>query len=219
MKKLISGILFSVLYVSSVSAEIGINAGASAQMGLFSASGTEFSGTTKKDTDSEHGAVAWGSVFVEGVINDRFLLGVDYVPTALETDTVETAKSDMGVGAATQTTVTNKVQIDFEHLTTFYAGLMLNENLYVKAGLSTVDVITNESLGTGAVYGDTELDGSMFGIGYHNALDNGVFFRVEGNYHNFDSASVTSTGTASDSKITMSSLDGLSGKLSIGKSF
>jgi hypothetical protein len=219
MKKLISGILFSVLYVSSVSAEIGINAGASAQMGLFSASGTEFSGTTKKDTQSEHGAVAWGSVFVEGVINDKFILGVDYVPAALETDTVETAKSDMGVAAATQTTVTNKVQIDFEHLTTFYAGLMLNENLYVKAGLSTVDVITNENLSTGAVYGDTELDGSMFGIGYHNALDNGVFFRVEGNYHNFDSASVTSTGTASDSKITMSSLDGLSGKLSIGKSF
>ena len=219
MKKLITSILFSVLYVSSVSAEIGINAGASAQMGLFSASGTELSGTTKKDTDSEHGAVAWGSVFVEGVINDRFILGVDYVPAALETDTVETAKSDMGPDAQTNTVVTNKVQIDFEHLTTFYAGLMLNENLYVKAGLSTVDVITNENLATGASYADTELDGSMFGIGYHNALDNGVFFRIEGNYHNFDSATVTATGTATDSKITMSSLDGLSGKLSIGKSF
>jgi hypothetical protein len=63
--------------------------------GFFSASGTEFpTSTTKKDTDSEHGAVAWGSVFLEGVLNDRFMVGIDYVPTALETDTVETAKSD-----------------------------------------------------------------------------------------------------------------------------
>ena len=218
MKKLITSIVFSLLYISSASAEL-MNVGISGQMGLFSASGTEFSGTTKKDTDSEHGAVAFGSVFVEGVLGERFLLGVDYVPAALESDTVETAKSDMGVAAAAQTTVTNKVQVDFEHLTTIYAGMMLNDNLYIKAGISTVDVITNENMGTGANYGDTELDGSMFGIGYHNVMDNGLFVRVEGNYLNFDSASVTSTGTASDSKITLSSLDGLTGKVSIGKSF
>jgi hypothetical protein len=96
---------------------------------------------------------------------------------------------------------------------------MVNENLYVKAGVVTVDVITNENLATGAQYANTDLDGSMFGIGYHNLLDNGVFFRVEGNYMDLGGTSLTATGTATDSSISLTSLDGVSGKVSIGKSF
>jgi hypothetical protein len=153
------------------------------------------------------------------------MVGIDYVPAALETDTTETAKSDKrsAQNAAQNgddiTSSTNKVQVDFEHLTTLYAGMMLTDNFYVKAGVTTVDVITNESMGTGANYGNTELDGSMFGIGYHNALDNGVFFRFEGNYMNFDAQSISATGTGADSTIKLKNLDGVSGKLSVGKSF
>jgi hypothetical protein len=96
---------------------------------------------------------------------------------------------------------------------------MLTDNLYVKAGVTTVDVITNENLGTGASYANAELDGTMFGIGYHNALDNGVFFRFEGNYMTFDGATVTATGTDADNKIELRNLDGVSGKISFGKTF
>ena len=219
MKKLLLTIVLSVFYVSSASADLGVNVGVSGSAGIFAASGTESTGTTKKGNGSEHGSAGWGSIFIEGTINDRFLLGIDYVPSALETDTTETAKSDKGVGAVVATTVTNKIQIDFEHLTTYYAGLMLTDNFYVKAGITTVDVITNENLGTGASYGDTELDGTMFGIGYHNALDNGVFFRFEGNYMTFDGATQNATGTAANNKIELRNLDGVSGKLSLGKTF
>jgi len=219
MKKLILTTVFSLLYISSSSAEVGFNLGASGQLGLFSASAKEFSGTTKKDQASEHGAAGWASVFAEATMNDRFIVGVDYVPSALETETAETGKQDMGPDAVTRTAVTNKIQVDFENLTTVYAGIMVTENMYVKAGITSVDVVTNETLGTGAKYGNVDLDGTMLGVGYHNVLDNGVFFRVEGNYMSFDGASLSATGTATDSKITLSSLDGVSGKLSIGKSF
>ena len=142
------------------------------------------------------------------------------MPNQLETETTETAKSDkVTSGEETVTARTNTVQIDFEDLTTIYAGFMINENMYVKAGVLTVDVITNENLETGAKYANTELDGSMFGVGYHNVLDNGVFFRIEGNNMNFDGTTVTATGTETDSKIQLTSLDGLTGKVSIGKSF
>ena len=114
MKKLLLTLVFSVFYVSSASAEMGLNVGVSGQAGIFTASATEFTGSTAKGNGSEHGEAAWGSVFVEGTINDKFLIGVDYVPTALETETTETAKSDKGVGAVSATTVTNKIQIDFE---------------------------------------------------------------------------------------------------------
>ena len=220
MKKLLLTIVLSIFYVSSASADLGVNVGVSGQAGIFAASATESEGTTKKGNGTEHGSAGWGSIFLEGTINDRFILGIDYVPSALETDTTETAKSDQRtVGSDAATASTNKVQVDFEHLTTYYAALMLNNNLYVKAGITTVDVITNENLGTGSSYGDTELDGTMFGIGYHNALDNGVFFRFEGNYMTFDGATQTGTGTGASRKIELRNLDGVSGKLSFGKTF
>ena len=219
MKKLLLTFVLSCFYVTSVSADMGVNVGVSGQAGLFAASASESVGTETKGNGTEHGSAGWGSVFLEATMNDRFIVGIDYVPAALETDTTETAKDDKGVGAVTATIVTNKIQVDFEHLTTLYVGAMLTDNFYVKAGATTVDVITNENLGTGASYGNAELDGNMFGIGYHNALDNGVFFRFEGNYMNFNGHTVNATGTAADNKIELRNLDGVSGKLSVGKSF
>ena len=41
-----------------------------------------------------------GDQFLEASINDKFMLGVDYVPGALETDTAETAKSNISAVSA-----------------------------------------------------------------------------------------------------------------------
>ena len=218
MKKLLLTFVLSLFCISSASA-VSVNVGVSGQAGIFAASATEKTGSTKKGNGSEHGSAGWGSVFLEGQFNDRIIVGIDYVPTALETDTTETAKSDKGVAATSPTIVSNKIQIDFEDLTTLYVGAMLTDSLYVKAGVMKVDVITNESLGTGAAYGNTELDGTMFGIGYHVANDNGAFFRFEGNYMTFDGATQRSTGTAADNTIELKNLDGVSGKISFGKTF
>ena len=218
MKKLLLTFVLSLFCISSASA-VSVNVGVSGQAGIFAASATEKTGTTKKGNGSEHGSAGWGSVFLEGQFNDRIIVGIDYVPTALETDTTETAKSDKGVAATSPTIVTNKIQVDFEDLTTLYVGAMLTDSLYVKAGAMKVDVITNETLGTGAAYGNTELDGTMFGIGYHVANDNGAFFRFEGNYMSFDGATQRATGTDADNTIELKNLDGVSGKISIGKTF
>ena len=217
MKKLLATIFFSVLYVSSVSADMGLNVGVSGQAGLFAASATETSGTgtaAQKNNATEHGSAGWASVFAEMTINDRFMLGVDYVPAALETDTTETANSSQYDGATT----TQKIQLDFEDLTTVYVGVMLGDAFYAKAGVSTVEVITNENLGSGGTYGNTDLDGSMFGVGYVYTADNGAFVRVEGNYLSFDGVSVTNAEN-SDVSVKLKNLDGLTGKISIGKSF
>ena len=136
MKKLIITTFLACIY--SFTASAGVNVGISGQMGLFAATGNEThadatdsaaAGKYKK-SDSEFGAAGYASVFLEGVLQDRFLVGIDYVPAALETDTVESTKLDKTT-AATASTVENKVQIDFEDLTTFYVGLMVTENAYV----------------------------------------------------------------------------------------
>ena len=218
MKKLLLSILFSVLYVTSASAEIGVNVGASGNVGLFAAGATETVGGTggRKANGTEHGSAGWGSLFIEKTLGSVLVLGVDYTPGSLSTDTTETAKSDM-LGSTATPVVNNKVQIDFEDLTTYYVSARMGENFYAKAGLTSVSVVTNESLATGSTYGNVDLDGMTYGLGFNHTTDSGAFVRVEGNYVSFDSASVTSS--ANSNVIKLSSLDGVSGKISIGKSF
>ena len=222
MKKLLLSIVFSVLYVLPTSADMGVNIGVSGNAGVFTASADETftpsSTTNRNQNGSEHGEAGWGSIFGEVSVN-RVFVGIDYVPSSLETETAETAKSDKQTTGSDAVTVTeNIIQIDFEDLTTYYAGVMVTDNLYVKAGMTTVEVITNESLGTGGSYGNVSLDGSMFGVGYHMANSNGAFMRVEGNYMSFDGASQTNSDD-NEKKIRLKNLDGVSGKISLGKTF
>jgi hypothetical protein len=226
MKKIILTLFLGLfMFTTKASAELGINVGISGQLGLYAATATEFdegthgttSGPDETNKESEFLALGYGSVFIEKTLGQYLLVGIDYVPSALETETTESLRNDKTTDA-TFTQVTNKVQVDFEDLTTYYIGLNLGDSgAYVKAGIVTVDVITNESLGTGSTYGNTDLDGTLIGLGYNRDFDNGMFVRAEGAYTEFDGASLTSSTTAN--KITLNSLDGVTGKISIGKSF
>ncbi len=217
MKKIILSVLFSVFYLTSSSAEIGVNLGLSGSAGLFAVSGKEVMGT-QTTKGAEHGEAGFGSIFIEKTLGDKFAVGIDYVPSSLSTDTAESVKHDLTEGS--QATGENKIQIDFEDLTTYYVALNVTENMYAKLGMVTVDVITNEKLHTGSTYGNTDMDGTLFGVGYNKSMDNGMFIRVEGNYMDFDGVSVTGTGTETTaSKVTLNQLHGLTGKISVGKSF
>ncbi len=209
MKKYLIAIFFGLFTVTQASAELGVNVGISGSAGLFAASGKEEAGKTVKG--SAHGAAGWASIFIEKSFGDRIAIGGDYVPDALESETAESQRSDLVNG-----NVQNKIQIDFEDLTTLYLSINLTENMYVKAGYMKVDVITNEKLNTGSTYGDTDLDGQSLGFGINNTLDNGVFVRAEANYMSFDSSEGLTSG---DNTVTLTNLDGVSASLKIGKSF
>jgi hypothetical protein len=226
MKKIILTLFLGLfMFTTKASAELGINVGISGQLGLYAATATEFdegtngttSGPDETNKESEFLGLGYGSIFIEKTLGQYLLVGIDYVPSALETETSETIVNDKGATDAS-TKKTNKVQVDFEDLTTYYVGLNLGDSgAYVKAGIVTVDVITNEKMGTGSTYGNTDLDGTLIGLGYNRDFDNGMFVRAEGAYTEFDGASVTSSTTVN--KITLNSLDGVTGKISIGKSF
>jgi hypothetical protein len=221
MKKILLTTILSVFYITSASADAGINVGVSGQMGLFAASAeeshtdtTSAASTTFKSSDTEVAAVGYSSIFIEKTIGDKLAIGIDYVPSALESDTVESTKFDKTT-TDTSSSKTNTVQIDFEDLTTIYLAFNVSENFYVKAGAVSVDVITNETLGTGSSYGNTSLDGTALGVGYNKNFDNTMFVRVEGNYMDLDGASISNA----DNKITLDGIDGVTGKISVGKSF
>ena len=219
MKKILITLLFffSTFTFANALGISGINIGLSGQMGVFHATGEE---KEQNETISEDatGLAGYGSIFVEKTLGDRFVIGIDYVPTALESETTEIVVDDIKAaadGASSQQT--NKVQVDFEDLTTIYIGARITDSMYIKAGLVQVDIITNESLGTGSTYNNTDMDGTMFGLGFNNEFGNSAFYRIEGTYMDFGSASVTASNT--DNKVSLKDLQGATAKISIGKSF
>ena len=217
MKKqiLVLASLITLLF-SSVQAEIGVNVGISGNMGLFGAGATETEDGEKSRQKDAMLAVGWMSLFAEKTLGSRAAVGVDYVPTSIESETKDTPTTDMTAGANTNTAVTQTVKVDFEDLTTFYVRLNVTDSMYVKAGVTSVDIITNETLGTGSTYGNTSTDGSTVGVGYHNEMDNGMFLRAEANYMNLDGVKMTgSNGHIID----VSDMHGATGSISIGKSF
>ena len=212
----------------------GVNFGVSLQAGVFEVDGAseKFSGAhssgaspgdvTKKasaEGDNAEGLFAIGSVFLELRLTDKFSLGVDYVPSAVESETTENKQNTGGQGHFVSGAVTNTVQVDFEDLTTYYVMISpQGSGPYVKAGMMTVDVNTNESLGSGGAYGNTSLDGTMLGIGYDMDRDNGVFVRAEANWMDLDGVTLTNQNDTNKS-VTADGISGYGAKVSIGRSF
>tara|TARA_Y100000591_G_C21685208_1_gene620181 strand:- start:245 stop:946 length:702 start_codon:yes stop_codon:yes gene_type:complete len=233
MKKFLIALLVLCGYATSTSAA-GINFGLSITAGQFEADGASesFEGAhsssaspgdvTKKasaEGDSAEALFGFGSIFIEKTLGDRLAIGVDYVPTTLDTETTENVQDNNDNPLAGKgTDQTNTVQVDFNDMTTIYLTLKLNDNLYLKAGSVSVDVETNESLGTGGSYGNTSLDGNIFAIGYNRDLDTGAFVRLEAHTMDLDGVTLTNENDSTKSV----SADGVSGygaKFSIGRSF
>ena len=66
MKKVIITLIASVFYITSVSADMGVNLGLSGSAGLFSATGKEVDtgpNLTETTEDAEHGEAAFSSIF------------------------------------------------------------------------------------------------------------------------------------------------------------
>ena len=223
MKKTLIGLVISMFWIVSASADVGARLGVTGNAALYAATATELDtgshGTTtdfdESQTQSEYLGLMYGSVFAEVGFGPMFV-GVDYMPGAIDTEESTTTVGDKTT-SATSTQVTNKVKVEFEGLTNFYAGVRILDSFFIKAGTLSVDLNTKETLGTGSTYGNTTVDGTMMAVGMDKVMDNGMFVRVEGQYSEFDSASLTSS--SGSQKITMDSLDGVVAKLSIGKAF
>lgn len=227
MKKIILALAISMFAFATAQADRGVNIGISVLGGVFEADGgsekitgahssSNSPGNVTKNSVQEAAAqFVIGSVFLEKTLGDRLAIGVDYVPMVMESETSENLQTTT---IAAKSTSTNKVQVDFEDLTTVYATLAMNDSAYLKVGYVEVDVITNEVLATGGSYGNTSLDGYMVGIGFNKDLDTGAFVRLEANYLSLDGATLTNTADSAKS-ITADGADGYGAKLSIGKSF
>jgi hypothetical protein len=230
MRKIAITILIFLGSFSMASAELGVNIGVSGQMGVFHATGldkdTDTVGTDTQKDDAT-GVIGYTSFFIEKTLGQYITVGYDYSPNTLSSATANNDKCDNNAvaanvqvpasnGGSCQVAVSvNKVKLDFSDMTQTYVALNVTPNVYLKAGITSMDVATQESLATGATYKNFTLDGTIMAVGFNKTFDNTMFVRAEGSYSEFD----THSATSGDHKITIKDFEGVSAKLSIGKSF
>ena len=223
MKNIISALflilavtMFAVTKSSAIEFSLGLSGNTSAYGGF----GKETNGS---DVTEEYGAFmdAKPSVFFEGNVSDVVSVGLEYTLGDITTPQNTNIKIDTPHGAATSAAAaaTNTAQVTFENLSTLYANFKAPwGGLYGKVGLSYADIITQENLGTGGSYGNTDTFGFMLGVGVQKDGDNGMFFRVEVNATQYDDVSARNT---TDSTKIVEVTDMMSGSASIriGRTF
>ena len=198
------------------SAELGINVGVSGNVGIFHATGVD-TDITDTDTRTENavGASKYQAVFVEKTIGSRITVGFNYTPGTVLSSNTDSNLNTHNEGDSSSFNDTNTVQVDLENMQQIYVALNITENLYVKAGTGTIDVITNEVMATDAVYGNFSVDHSVIGIGTGGTFGSSFFYRVEANYMDFDNL----TATSGDHRINLTDLQGAEAKFMLGKTF
>ena len=193
-----------------------LSIGVSGNYGLYAADGKEENAnhlgvvefTTKKDgaafTD------AYATIFVEYEMDDNVSIGLSYAPEAVETpQNVNSAEA----GGSTDI----KVKAEFEQLTTLYVLAKSDIGIYGKAGISTMDInISSENAGTYEDPGATL--GAELALGYEHEAGDGIGFRAELAYHHFEDVSANN-GQTDKNTITVSNMRGVTGRISVVKSF
>jgi hypothetical protein len=239
MRKLLFGIFISLLSFTSANSEISV--GVSGTLGMMDAEGKEtISGSTNagidKDADDDDVAraatataatsqsdtedlvIGYASIWAEGHLGSNIRAGINFVPYALESETTENVRHDTCSHTSSCTQTTNKVQVDLVNLAQLYLSYH-NDSFFVKAGVMTADIETDESLATGSSYGDASLEGTFVGAGIERDFGAEMFIRSEINITKFDDIKLTGTGSDNTTTIDITDLGGVNATVSVGKTF
>ena len=218
MKKLIIAMTsaFILFANSAMSIEMRPSIGISGNSGVYAATGIENNfneaGTAIDETTKEHGAFneTFMSVFAEMSLNDSLSIGIDYVPSSIETPENVSQEDQSNE---------NKVYVTFEDLTTIYAKLNVPlGGTYLKVGYSTVNVNSKEVMGSGNNYGNDRSDAIVVGLGYAHELADGLAVRAEITGSEFSDVTTTN-GQTNKTEIKVEDMIGARGTISVVKSF
>lgn len=206
-------LLIAVITITSMSTAVfagSFGFGVSGSLFAVGASGTELEagaasdGSNNKANASENGAL--GSIFAEYTFDvlNGLTIGVDHIPGSANVNSQTLTRTDIqtsveGTATTTTTSLARSAQAEIENHMTYYVELPLGSTgIYGKLGHVELDVNTKENLGT-PKYGNTSVDGQLFGIGYKYNSGSKWFYKVEGTHTEFDTISLTSTGNSANS--------------------
>ena len=186
MKKLILTVLASIALTGAAFAQ-NYSIGVTGTAMYYDASGTETTkSSSEKNNKSDSGVVPIPSLFIETELDTGATIGLDIIPFS-----AKVADGSMTADDDAETSGTNKVDVNFKNHVTLYVESPIDTQLdgsYIKFGISTVTIETDETMSTGSTYGDETVQGLTVGFGVKRDMATGGFMKVEGAVSHYQGA-------------------------------
>ena len=199
--------------------------------GTETTEGTDTSDSSTRTKSVDNNATL-GSIYAEYSFDDAswaaagngITFGASYTPGSADVSDRVFSRTDTAVGSGangdSSGEVTYKAQAEVENYQNFYIELPLWKSIYVKAGMSQIDVNTKESNTTNdsksqGTYGNKTLDGTNLGIGLKGVTSSNIVWKLAYEETDFDTLNLTST----TSNTIKADLDTEAVSLSIGYRF
>ena len=154
--------------------------------------GTVTGGAANTNSHSEKATSVIGSIFAEYEFDNGFTVGYEHVPGSADVSAKHSRRDDAedAAGSGTSGDTTRTAQAEVDNFNTLYLEAPIGP-LYVRLGMASVDVNTNES-GSHGTYKNVSIDGVQYGFGVKGTL--GSFMTKTSFEHtDFDDFSLTST--------------------------
>ena len=214
MKKLLT-LVSSLLLVSIISAKAEVGIGVSGAFHMLSGDGSETTRTSGQVNNGSHDEDAVvPEIFVELVNDNGGALGISYIPVR---DLGSKSRSDTNSEGDTGT---YKAAAELDNVIKLYGDLPLgsvgNSTGYLTLGLQHVEVVTLESLNSGATYPDKNVLGYSVGFGAKGDIPygNNLYYKGELTYTHFDTYEADGAGNK-----VAAELEDLAARVSIGYKF
>lgn len=214
MKKLVT-LVSSLFLVSIISAKAEMGIGVSGAYHMFKADGTETTRTSNQQNNGSHDEdVAVPEIFIELVNDNGGAFGLSYIPTR---DLGSKSRSDTNSDGDTGT---YKAAAELDNVIKIYGDLPLgqvgNSTGYMTLGIQHVEVLTLESLNSGASYPNKNVFGYSVGFGAKGDIPygNNLYYKGELTYTNFETYEADGAGNKVDAEI-----EDYAARVSIGYKF
>ena len=241
MKKLnilVAAIAIASLSITNVfagSVSIGVVAsslnvdGSGSETDTLTAGGDNVADTSTRTHNVDETTVT-GSLYTEFTTdgNFPFTVGFEYTPGTAniseKLSRTDTETSQTGNVLSTSISSIRTAEASATNFSTLYAELGLYGPLYVRAGLSNMDIdYTTTSTGTnGGAYSEAlSVSGTNLGIGIRGTLDSGFVWKLSYEETDYDAINLRSSGNsvAGETNAINADVDTNAYRLSLGKSF
>ena len=140
------------------------------------------------------------SGYIQYVLDNGVTFGWDMSPGKVSIGSKGATKEEAGDNyTSAQRTVRNEAKAKARDLHVVYVESPAWEaggGLFVKGGVASVTIESNEDLETGSVYPNEDVYGYQIGIGFKGTADSGIHMKFQAEYTDFDTVSLNSTADA-----------------------
>ena len=210
MKKLIITVLTSIMLTSTTALAGSFQIGTTISHAFIEATGTEKTtvgtvtgGAVNTNTTTVDNDVTLPSIYAEysldssmfGQEGNEITLGATYTFGEADVSDKISSRSESAedaAGSGSSGSVTYSANAEISEYVNYYVEMPVVGSMFVKLGLSQLDVTTKEDQDHHGSYGDSSLDGTNYGIGF-KGLSGNYHWKVAYEVTDWDELSLTST--------------------------